>query len=259
MRGAGISTFLCGVLSRRPEIAVDGDGDDDDVKYVSLCKVGTGYSFEELNQLRKEVLQHGVPFNQRDPFPPHVEAWKFGKRADVPSMWLPKDKCFVAQLKCAEITQSTQFAAKYTCRFPRIVRIRTDKSPADALTLAELLEIVAQPHAKTCGDGESAGAGAASHRFRDFVAAPQKFRSRKKTVSGTAGSSGSQGDLALSQHSSQSQTMSSGLSSFKFNSSQHVEISTDVFKGMCFCVLESSDFVYYRGGTPYTRQEVSTI
>jgi hypothetical protein len=123
-------------------------------------KVGTGYSFEDLSKLRQLFDTFGVKWidnNSNNPstssssqsLPLHLSNWKIGKKEDRPHVWIPVDKSIVLELKCAEIVESTQYSASVTCRFPRVHRIRYDKSVNDIMTMNDINEIRFKPRLTT--------------------------------------------------------------------------------------------------------------
>ena len=90
--------------------------------------------------------------NSKNVFPLHVTPFKV-KKDDIPHVWLTNpvnSAALVIQLKCAElvVTPSLQLAG-YTCRFPRIVNIRPDKTALDITGLEEVMELFRNPRAKT--------------------------------------------------------------------------------------------------------------
>jgi DNA ligase-4 len=131
LRGKGISTFVCGVKDdRSPGV------------YHTVCKVGTGYSFDELLQLRNIIKEISVPWNPRSP-PAHLAHWKASKK-DIPNVYIPPEKSIVVQLKCAEIVPSAFFSAGMCCRFPRIQALRQDKPYTDIMSMRDLYELKQQ-------------------------------------------------------------------------------------------------------------------
>lgn len=131
LRGKGISTFVCGVKDdRNPHI------------YHTLCKVGTGYSFDELLALRKIISEISVQWNPRSP-PPHLASWKMSKK-DIPNVYIPPEKSIVVTLKCAEIVPSANFSSGLCCRFPRIQAIRHDKAYTDIMSLRDVYDLKQQ-------------------------------------------------------------------------------------------------------------------
>ena len=116
--------------------------DDRSSLYHTVCKVGTGYSFDELLKLRKIIEDIAVPYNVRSP-PAHLANWKVSKK-DIPNVYIPPELSIVVQLKCAELVPSAFFSAGVCCRFPRIAHIREDKSYTDIMSIKELYELKQQ-------------------------------------------------------------------------------------------------------------------
>jgi ATP-dependent DNA ligase len=112
-------------------------------RYETLTRIGTGYSFEQLVELRDRLKGIVKPYDPRRP-PPHLAHWK-ARALDRPDCYIPPEESIVVTIKCAEIVPSAAFSAGYTCRFPRIVDIRYDKPVADILSLSELREIKDRP------------------------------------------------------------------------------------------------------------------
>lgn len=131
LRGRGLSTFICGVKDdRNPAV------------YHTVCKVGTGYSFEELLQLRKIITEISLPWNPRAP-PAHLAHWKAAKK-DLPNVYIPPEQSIVVQLKCAEIVPSANFSSGLCCRFPRIQCIRQDKEYTSIMSMKDLYDLKQQ-------------------------------------------------------------------------------------------------------------------
>eukprot|EP01038_Epipyxis_sp_PR26KG_P009014 gene9014-12157_t len=135
VRGGGLSTFLCGVRD-----------DSDHTRYKTLCKVGTGYSFAELLDLRKKLEDICVEWKRT---PDHLVPWRIAKRDDRPDVYIPPEKSFVIQLKCAEVVESDCFSAGFTCRFPRVERLRYDKSYSEIMTLTDIINVRNKARATT--------------------------------------------------------------------------------------------------------------
>lgn len=195
-RGQGLSTFLCGVI--------DDDAPAGEVKYKSVCKVGTGYNFDELKQIREKIEPHVVQWDQnnRQNMPPHYSTWMIAKLDDVPHVWIRPEHSIVFELKCYEITMSSNFAAGYTCRFPRVNRIRFDKDCHSVLTMSGLREIIRNPRvqASSAADKKPANKRKAKPDVKPRSIVPSQFSIL----------------------------------------SRHVEADDDLFHGSVFCVMEST-------------------
>ncbi|KAJ1380788.1 hypothetical protein B484DRAFT_440908, partial [Ochromonadaceae sp. CCMP2298] len=141
-RAQGLSTFLLGAR------------DDNSDLYHTIGKVGTGYSFDDLLALRKELATISKPWPPGGPA--HLKHWKVSKQ-DTPHVYIPPEKSIVVELKCAELVRSTTFSACMTFRFPRITAIRRDKPYTDILSVDDLQRVRQQPRktaAQAAGDGE---------------------------------------------------------------------------------------------------------
>ncbi|KAJ3410685.1 DNA ligase (ATP) [Chytridiales sp. JEL 0842] len=128
-RGRKLSHFMCAII----------DNTDPDRKYISFCKIGSGYTYAELDEISQEAMGHWVPYN-----PKRQPDWWFHpiESKERPDMIIAPEHSRVVTVKGSEVVRSDQYAAKLTLRFPRFVRLRPDKGPGDVMTLTELKEYV---------------------------------------------------------------------------------------------------------------------
>ncbi|MFP3201856.1 MAG: ATP-dependent DNA ligase [Sulfolobus sp.] len=122
-----------GKLSSLLMAAYDPDTDT----FYTVCKVASGFSDEELDELQKKLMEIRTPLKD-----PRVISEM------EPDIWVqPK---YVAEIIGAEITLSPQHTcckgevskdAGLSIRFPRFIRWRDDKSVEDATTPHEILEM----------------------------------------------------------------------------------------------------------------------
>ncbi|DBA75732.1 TPA: hypothetical protein ACH3X1_010149 [Trebouxia sp. C0004] len=148
--------------------------------FMSFCKVGNGMTDAELQTVREKLNPYFVPFAQK---PRNYKVTN--SRKTQPDMWV-KDvaKSIVLQVQADVRTIiSKDFATHHSLRFPRVERIRYDKSPFDVQTDQELWDLVNQNKGVVTG-GESLGlAGSQPQpRFKKKAkqASPQGLR--KATV-----------------------------------------------------------------------------
>ncbi|MFA6035903.1 MAG: ATP-dependent DNA ligase [Candidatus Micrarchaeia archaeon] len=125
--------------------------DEDEGRLKTIAKVGSGFSEEEMSELKK-VLDK-------------IKAKEKPKQLDSllkPDIWVqPK---YVITVAADEITRSPMHTcgkkgegAGYALRFPRMVQgIRADKGPNDATTVNEILEMYGQQKKVEMQEGESA-------------------------------------------------------------------------------------------------------
>lgn len=220
LRGQGISTFLCGIKD-----------DNNPNLYQTLCKVGTGYSFSQLTELREKLKEIEIPWNPRHP-PDHLAHWKISKPDDRPNVYYPPDQSIVVQLKCAEIVESISFSCNLTCRFPRVQKIRYDKLSHEILSVNDVIAAKNRPRKTLGADGEGEGA--------DGTAGGKK-KGRKTTTSRKK-------ELVTDTQ-------------FRLNTNLK-EVVTDgqLFQGDIFCVLENEfqvlDYVTRTVSKQFTRDQV---
>jgi DNA ligase-1 len=110
----GIGMFLVGVRK--------GD------TFVTLSKIGTGVSDELWKELHREL--HGIKIADKP------KEYSEVNKLFIPDVWVvPK---VVVEIAGDDLTRSPSHGAGIAVRFPRLVRIRRDKSPRQATTVAEI-------------------------------------------------------------------------------------------------------------------------
>uniref|UniRef100_G3SIL9 DNA ligase n=1 Tax=Gorilla gorilla gorilla TaxID=9595 RepID=G3SIL9_GORGO len=110
--------------------------DEDSEELQAICKLGTGFSDEELEEhhqsLKALVLPSPRPYVRID-------------GAVIPDHWL--DPSAVWEVKCADLSLSPIYPAArglvdsdkgISLRFPRFIRVREDKQPEQATTSAQV-------------------------------------------------------------------------------------------------------------------------
>lgn len=123
-------------------------------RFLSAVKVGTGYSLLQLKELRDKLRPHLVRTTPQT-MPPHFTVPT--KRLDLPDVWLAQAHSVVLQVTGSELVPSEAFEAGYTLRFPRVSRIRYDKSVNECTTFAELKRLAVDFATATVGGGGGGG------------------------------------------------------------------------------------------------------
>ncbi|KAF0701368.1 Aste57867_8149 [Aphanomyces stellatus] len=133
-RGGAVSHFLLGVLQH----PIAPNDVPKNIPMVSFCKVGTGYTLEELDALRTHLAPHWRPWEPvNDKRPVHFQDWS--PKADVrPDVWLDPQHSVIVEIYGFELTYSAQFQTGLTLRFPRLKAIRYDKQWHECLTISQL-------------------------------------------------------------------------------------------------------------------------
>ncbi|XP_055084447.1 DNA ligase 1 [Periophthalmus magnuspinnatus] len=113
--------------------------DEENEEFQSVCKIGTGFKDEDLEQHYKFLKEH-ILLKPRAYF-------RFDTSAE-PDVWL--DAVQVWEVKCADLSLSPVYKAGLglvdpekgiSLRFPRFLRIRDDKKPEDATTGSQIADL----------------------------------------------------------------------------------------------------------------------
>ncbi|MFZ2025616.1 MAG: ATP-dependent DNA ligase [Microgenomates group bacterium] len=110
----GIGAFLVGVKKGE--------------SFVTMTKIGTGVT----DALWKEMkLLFGAYASKEQP-----KAYQQVDKIFIPDVWITPE--IVVEIAADDITKSPSHGAKFALRFPRLVRIRTDKNASQVTTVSEL-------------------------------------------------------------------------------------------------------------------------
>ncbi|MCL4360531.1 ATP-dependent DNA ligase [Patescibacteria group bacterium] len=112
--GFGIGAFLVGVRQNE--------------SFVTITKIGTGVS-DALWKLLRERL-NAIKTNRQP------KAYSQVNKLFTPDVWVEPN--IVVEIAGDDLTKSSNHGAGIAVRFPRLVRIRTDKTPREATTTGEL-------------------------------------------------------------------------------------------------------------------------
>ncbi|XP_037538336.1 DNA ligase 1 [Nematolebias whitei] len=113
--------------------------DEENEEFQSVCKIGTGFKDEDLEQHYKFLKEHILP---------NPRAYYRVDQSAEPDVWL--DAVQVWEVKCADLSLSPVYKAAMgmvdpekgiSLRFPRFLRIRDDKKPEDATTGAQIADL----------------------------------------------------------------------------------------------------------------------
>jgi DNA ligase 1 len=101
------------------------DGNTEKAKLVNIGKAYSGLTDAEIAEMTKWFLEHTIP----------------DQTSDAQGFRLLVEPKVVLEVAFNNMMRSDRHDSGYALRFPRIVRLRSDKSPEDADTLARVKEI----------------------------------------------------------------------------------------------------------------------
>ncbi|KAL1747949.1 DNA ligase IV-like protein [Schizophyllum fasciatum] len=130
-RSGGVSTLICAVYDDRR-----AEQGEDDVKYSTFVRVGSGLTFADYIWIRSKNWKTWDPKNP----PKHIQTAK-RSHEDKGDVYLDVEDAFILKVKAAEITASAidQYHMRYTMRFPRALSIRDEMLPSDCMTASAVL------------------------------------------------------------------------------------------------------------------------
>ncbi|CAH4031343.1 unnamed protein product [Pieris brassicae] len=117
------------------------DSSGEEQRWVAVGRVASGLTFEERERLCVLLEQH---WNPTKTVPPPSSLY-FNK--DKPDLWIMPEVSIVLEVRATELVRSSSSGTDYTLRFPRVMKIRSDKPVPDVLTLEEFQKLVAERNA----------------------------------------------------------------------------------------------------------------
>ena len=127
--------------------------DDEAEEYQSICKIGTGFSEEDIAQHAAFYQKTGEDGNNRL-LPACPRYYKVGDTMK-PDVWLAPAQ--VWEVKCADLSISpvhqaavgvVDSAKGIALRFPRFMRVRDDKKPEEATTSEQVVDFFRQQNVR---------------------------------------------------------------------------------------------------------------
>jgi DNA ligase-4 len=140
-RSGNVSVFLVGVLSRSIDEKEAKEIEKKHLQQIpsfyTFSKIGTGYNFEELEQMRIELEPFWKKW-EKEKIPPHLNGWIPSKKDLIPDVWIDPRHSKILEVYGFELTFTTLYQTGLTIRFPRCKTIRHDKPWYSCMTVQEL-------------------------------------------------------------------------------------------------------------------------
>lgn len=133
--GFGIGGFLVGI--RNYELGIKNkakkkEWEQETEKILTLTKIGTGLTDEQFRDMNRRLEKI-----KSDKKPSEYETVN---KLHTPDIWVEPE--LVVEIAADEITKSPSHSSGYALRFPRLVRIRDDKSVDQATSAEEIKEML---------------------------------------------------------------------------------------------------------------------
>mmetsp|Transcript_55269 Transcript_55269/g.103840 ORF Transcript_55269/g.103840 Transcript_55269/m.103840 type:complete len:885 (-) Transcript_55269:112-2766(-) len=139
--GQGQSSDLADNCAQFLLAALKGSGNEGD-RVVTVARVGTGFSMEQLRAIRNRIRPHLRRYDPRRA-PAWLGGWRGAGKAKPDALLDSPAHGFVMEVRAAEIIPSEDYELGHTLRFPRaVVPIREDKDWSDANTEADLRDFL---------------------------------------------------------------------------------------------------------------------
>ncbi|KAI8346783.1 ATP-dependent DNA ligase [Blakeslea trispora] len=113
--------------------------DPETEEYQTICKIGTGFSDENLQLFYNTLKDHVIEQPKR--------FYCLGENPVKPDIWF--EPCQVWEVKCADLSVSPRYMAGVgrvdpskgiSLRFPRFIRLRDDKDPEDSTSSEQICQ-----------------------------------------------------------------------------------------------------------------------
>jgi len=119
----GVGQFLAGIVDNENNLPAGR-------QVKTITKVGTGLTDEQFKELNKRLIKLQTK-SKPEEYDVHKDL--------EPDFWVKPS--LVVELAADEITKSPKHTAELALRFPRLIKFRDDKSPKEATTKKELVNL----------------------------------------------------------------------------------------------------------------------
>lgn len=114
---------------------------DPEARFHTVCKVGNGFTSEELSTMHAALDAHWERAASRQAVPAWLDSWKPVATDHIPDVYVHPCNSIVLEVFGYAFVESANYRVGYTVRFPRMMRVRFDKNLEDATDLETLEKI----------------------------------------------------------------------------------------------------------------------
>jgi len=162
-KGGRLSSFLCGL--RVTKNIIDSQGENppyyipahdlilicnagaNPMKFYSFFKVGGGFRAEDYDKVMYLTAGKWVTWDRKNPPTEYIELGGPDGQYERPDVWIKPSDSVVVEVRAASVGSSDSFKTKFTLRFPRFKRIRTDKDWQSTLSIDDFINLKAKAEA----------------------------------------------------------------------------------------------------------------
>ena len=210
-RGGRLSSFMCGLRANKNDIdrgkntctsiwywimTSVRDPKHNPMKFFSFFKVGGGFTVQDYQNVAETTRGKWIDWDRKNPPSEFIDVG----HGEIPDVWIKPSDSIVIEVKAAQVVESTEFKTRYSLRFPRFRRLRTDKDWTTALSVQDFIKLKLEAEAQ------------ASNKAMTYETSRKRITKRLKKETVIAG------------HENEIQTPYAGN-------------RTGVFEGLNFCIL----------------------
>ena len=159
-RGGRLSSFMCGLRVDKSDVDrgknihaqalelmltfVIIDPNHNSMRFFSFFKVGGGFTFQDYQNINEKTKGKWIDWDRKHPPTEYIDVGN----GEIPDVWIKPDDSVVVEVKAASIIESNSFQTRYSLRFPRFRRLRTDKDWTTALSALEFIKLKVEAEAE---------------------------------------------------------------------------------------------------------------
>lgn len=110
------------------------------MKFYSFFKVGGGFTAQDYANIKETTDGKWIDWDRKHPPTEYIDTGN----GEIPDVWIKPSDSLVIEVKAASVVESNAFQTRYSLRFPRFRKLRTDKDWQTALSVEEFISLKQQ-------------------------------------------------------------------------------------------------------------------